>query len=1006
MDVKWQCRVSVRNVFFAFIAVCFAFLITSVYLNNMFYIAQGNTIADMHAFIIKAAILATSVLTILIAVIAFISSILRKNIYSLEKVHRDLSILYDATPGCIIKSRYDGTNWILTSANAEFYNFIGYSKTEFENKFGNKVSGIIAGPMLQSIRSDAETQLSVSGKLEMKVPIICADGSLKWIMLRGRHVENEKGEDELLCVFLDITTGEELNKELFVSKEQINIFRDMPEIIFFEWDINTKLINNSSNFSIIFNVPNTYENFPYSAKNYNFVYADDFSIFVRSFEAMKNGRNHRVFECRLIHKDGSCVWYKCSLRAVFDYNAVPIKVVGILSNIDEEKRKIEVAEESAKRDSLTQLYNKITTNALVQQYIAETRSHGAFFILDIDNFKGINDTLGHIYGDAVLSEIAHTLQILFRDSDIVGRIGGDEFVVFMTKLHNREIVHRKAKEVLKALKRSFSNGDLSYNISCSIGISVYPEDGNDSETLMEKADRALYYAKNHGKNQFVFYGTSVEEESGINLENVDAANTQSIMPQKNFRENMAEYILKLFYEFNDVDVAVPVLLDFVGKAFNIGRIDVSIFTEDEKYYKSLYEWCNEGVESVKDLGTMFLADDWDAIKKKIDDDNLMCYENVAKKQLECFENDDMEYRGVKSIMLCYVLEKGVRKAVLAFEYFKEPHHFTAEEKNAMKTVSNTISIFILRAMERQMSINATAQKKNREALLDESDEIVYVCDPETYELYYVNRAGREIFDIANKDYVGQKCYEFIGGCDSPCRHCTSHLLTKDKFYIWEYTDPQAHHHYMLKDKIIEWNGKQARIEWAIDLTEKENYTNALSARLKVKNALIEGVEAMISASSLDDAMKLILKKIGELYRADRSYIMEMDDSNGTINMTYEWAAEGFSAQIDIMRNFPLEKSPIWYEAFKSRKPIFMEDINDIRKDFPDEYERIKIQNIVSMYAVPLSISGSFCGFLGIDSPREYNGDIDVLESISYFVSDEIFKRRTLKKTAQNGTWII
>jgi diguanylate cyclase (GGDEF)-like protein len=969
-------------------------------MGDVFHVAQDNAISDMHEFIIQTAIFAASILTILIVAIACVFSVLRRNIHSLEKAHNDLSLFYDATPGCIVRSMYDGENWILTSANAEFYNFIGYSKTEFEEKYRNKIMEMIAAPLLKSITSEAKRQLSANEKLEMKIPIVCANGILKWILLRGRYVENQRGKEELFCVFLDITTGEELNKELFVSKEQLNIFRDMPEIIFFEWDINTKVISNSSNFSMIFDVPNTYENFPYSAKNHNFVHPDDFKGFVRSFEEMKNGRNHLVFECRLIHKDGTCVWYKSSLRTIFDYNAVPIKVVGVLSNIDDEKRKIEVAEESAKRDPLTQLYNKMTTNVLVQKYITSTKNNGAFFMLDIDNFKGINDTLGHIYGDAVLSEIAHALRILFRESDIVGRIGGDEFVVFMTNLHSREIIYKKAKEVLKALRRSFCSGDLSYNISCSIGISIYPDHGNNIDTLMEKADRALYYAKNHGKDQFVFYSASVEAESVISLENITITDTQSVMPQKNFRENMAEYILKLFHEFDNVDIAVPVLLDFVGKAFNIGRIDVSIFTEDEKYYNSLYEWCNEGVESVKELGVMNPADEWSAIKKVLDADNILCYENVSDKLMGCFENDDMEERGVKSVMLCYVLEKGVRKAVLAFEYFKETHHFTIEEKNAMKTVSNTISIFILRAMERQMSINATAQKKNREALLDESDEIVYVCDPETYELYYVNRAGREVFGTANTDYLGQKCYKFIGGCNSPCRHCTNHLLTNDKFYIWEYTDPQMRHHYLLKDKLIEWDGKQARIEWAIDLTEKENYTNALSARLKVKNVLLEGVEAMISASSLDGAMKVVLMKIGELYRADRSYILEMDSHNETINMTYEWTAEGVSAQINKMRNFPLKSSPVWNEAFNKRKPIFMEDINELKKDFPKEYERMKIQDIISMYAVPFSISGEFCGFLGIDSPREYKGDIDVLESISYFVSDEIFKRRTLKKTAR------
>ncbi len=143
------------------------------------------------------------------------------------------------------------------------------------------------------------------------------------------------------------------------------------------------------------------------------------------------------------------------MSAIFDGSGRPLKVVGILSDIDEQKRKLQTAEESAMKDPLTQLYNKVSTKALIEEYISANQNQGAFMMLDIDNFKRVNDTLGHLYGDAVLSELAHTLKSLFRDTDIIGRVGGDEFVVFMTNINELAVIRTKAERILSAFKRPF-----------------------------------------------------------------------------------------------------------------------------------------------------------------------------------------------------------------------------------------------------------------------------------------------------------------------------------------------------------------------------------------------------------------------------------------------------------------------------------------------------------------------------------------------------------------------
>lgn len=129
----------------------------------------------------------------------------------------------------------------------------------------------------------------------------------------------------------------------------------------------------------------------------------------------------------------------------------------------------------------------------------------AFFLIDIDNFKNVNDTLGHAKGDEVIHEISQRIISLFRSDDILGRIGGDEFVVFM-KHTPKDVAERKAILLCEALRMELSNTKECVLVSATIGIALSPTDGLDFITLYQHGDEALYRIKNEGKNNYGFYG--------------------------------------------------------------------------------------------------------------------------------------------------------------------------------------------------------------------------------------------------------------------------------------------------------------------------------------------------------------------------------------------------------------------------------------------------------------------------------------------------------------------
>lgn len=165
----------------------------------------------------------------------------------------------------------------------------------------------------------------------------------------------------------------------------------------------------------------------------------------------------------------------------------------------------ETLKDKADTDQLTGLKNKLATEREIKEYMADNPgSLGMLFIIDIDNFKKINDTMGHSFGDEVLRELGRHIGINFRVSDIIGRTGGDEFMVFLKNLKEEQNCLREAQKLIYFF-RHFQVGDyVKYSVTASIGAAVFPDHGTDFESLYKSADAAVYKSKKRGKNQLSF----------------------------------------------------------------------------------------------------------------------------------------------------------------------------------------------------------------------------------------------------------------------------------------------------------------------------------------------------------------------------------------------------------------------------------------------------------------------------------------------------------------------
>ena len=182
-----------------------------------------------------------------------------------------------------------------------------------------------------------------------------------------------------------------------------------------------------------------------------------------------------------------------------------VMVINIVGKIRSNEKKKEL-ENKADTDQLTGLNNKLATERKIKEYMAQhPDKQSMMFILDIDNFKKINDTMGHAFGDEVLRSLGTQIGSIFRASDIIGRVGGDEFMVFLKDIPTDETILKEAQKVEEFFKNFQAGEYVKYKATASIGVAVFPQEGAEFEALYKAADQGLYKAKKRGKNQLAFY---------------------------------------------------------------------------------------------------------------------------------------------------------------------------------------------------------------------------------------------------------------------------------------------------------------------------------------------------------------------------------------------------------------------------------------------------------------------------------------------------------------------
>ena len=372
------------------------------------------------------------------------------------------------------------------------------------------------------VRRSIETAIAELGRFAVHYRIRTASGFLKWVIERGVAVADEQGEIVVEGFIEDITAQKAVLDALEQAELRYrSIFENASEGIFQSTRDGRYLAANPA-LARIYGYDSASELVADLAdiERRLYVEAGRREAFCQQMELQGEVLN---FESEVYRRDGTRIWISENAHVVRGSSGEFICYEGTVQDISERKHYQQQLERQANHDLLTGLPNRILLNDRIEQGLARAARLGYYLTLvfiDLDNFKFINDGLGHVVGDELLKTIAARLAGSLRSSDTVARVGGDEFVLVLSDHYRISTVISLLERVLNEISRPVTLAGREFQVGASLGVAMFPDDGDDAQTLLKHADIAMYAAKKRGRNNFQFFTQDLNRiaDERLNLE--------------------------------------------------------------------------------------------------------------------------------------------------------------------------------------------------------------------------------------------------------------------------------------------------------------------------------------------------------------------------------------------------------------------------------------------------------------------------------------------------------
>lgn len=532
-------------------------------------------------------------------------------------------------------------------------------------------------------------------------------------------------------------------------------------------------------------------------------------------QSLNNGIDQLGCEFRRIVEQNKMVWMELRVHLFREPFTRHVLALVYIKDIDARKKQELALLHESERDHLTNAFNKRAAEKSIRDHLKRMGEDElcAFMILDMDDFKMINDTYGHKTGDRVLMRLAGILGETFRRFDIIGRFGGDEFILFLKGIAAEETVRMWLDSLYERLSK-----ERDPAFSCSIGLTL-ARWGDSYDQIFHRADVALYEAKNEGKGKCVFFSQDTLSEHPA--------------PSAERRE--------------------PPTAAFI------------------------------------------------------------------------------------------------------------------QEQSPAEGVSF-------------------------ETFLAEQGDMAYLVDPETFTLLCGNKAFYDRIGMTPAECAGYKCYEAVHRRESPCPFCGKANWSTDKFYLWRNLNTALEQEFLIKNKLVQWQGKEALLAISVDVSNNKSIVDSMENGATESHSILSGIQRMTEAANLTGAVDSVLETIGYFFRADAVRVWRRKAGEGS---SYFCAGAWTKTNQEAGPSGEPEVNA-WLQGRTWDKPISIESPEAMLCYSYDMYRYMMENNIVNQRWLQLRDGMEELGCIVVENISSNFQNVSFLESFIVFVTGEIKKRRLME----------
>ncbi len=680
----------------------------------------------------------------------------------------------------------------------------GYPLEEIRQGFGGRLSELLHPQDRAMVREEFSRQLRSGTTVRLEHRLVQKDGSIKWVTNKSRLFLASDGMEYLYSFLTDITETREKYADLQQKNQLYRGILAQTHTILFDWDMIQDRITVSDSWQKTFRISPPTENVYGWLANSAHIHPDDIPLLLDRIAALQTDSHQEIVAVRIASDRGRYIWYRFRIHSVRDPNEHLTSIAGVITDVDAEKQAERQLKERAERDSLTKLLNKSAGRKLAETYLSYYPNgvSCAMLILDLDNFKQVNDQYGHLFGDAILTKAAQKIREQFRDQDILCRIGGDEFLILVRGLSDRTLLEARCRQLVSSIS-GLRGQHKKLSLSCSIGIALSPENGTTYYELFNCADQALYQAKAKGKNGFCFYSAGESafppQASGSTVVSnaIDSDETPGLA-----EDTIIRHVFNLLYSSDDVNAAVKEVITYLGNQTNVSRVYIFENTPDNRFCNNTFEWCNKGITpEIENLQNICYETDIPNYADNFNEQGVFYCPDIAV--LPQVTYDIVASQGIKSMLQCAMRQNGIFRGYVGFDECVEQRLWTKEEIQLLSYVSKVLSVFLIRYRDQEL---LRRQTDDLHSLMNNQSSSIYIIDPDTWETKYLNQRSRQIIGSIKPD---MPCYQGMFGRSSPCPGCPAIGIRSKGSDRVILQDTQFGQTILAEATMVRWDGKES-----------------------------------------------------------------------------------------------------------------------------------------------------------------------------------------------------